>query len=287
MGGHAGRKSVSFRAIFILLNAVLLVAFGFIISLPLLLLGRQYTVVLEASGGAARLLPIVLFALALLALNGYFVRRWRLFRLLDDRDWPAAADYLQHRVLQQARPGGLSVRLLANTLLLSGRVPEIAPLERHVAQRRLWLYRRMLLHLVIPYLVGDANDGVGFFAKKLAEEPHRPPVRAWLLWDYAFCLIRAGQPAAATEPLRELATVVAAAGGRRQPATSHVVALLGAYAAARLLPQPASLAVGVEPGQLAAAMRGVDGDPHVVVFATVIAEARRWLDGERGALVGE
>ena len=81
--------------------------------------------------------------------------------------------------------------------------------------------------------------------------------------------------------------MVAAAGGRRQPATSHIVALLGAYAAARLLPQPASLAVGVEPGQLAAAMRGVDGDPHVVVFAAVIAEARRWLAGNQGAPAGQ
>ena len=272
---------MSFRGIFILLNAILLLAFGFIVSLPLLLLGRQYTAVF-AESGAARLLPIVVFGLALVALNAYFVRRWRLFCLLDDRNWAGAAEYLQQRVLSHPRPGGLHVRLLANTLLLSGRVTDIGPLERHVAEHRPRLHRRMLLHLVIPYLVDDPDEGVGFFAERAADARNRRLVRAWLLWDYAFCLIRAGQPTAAAEPLNELAVAVGADAGRRRPRSLHVVALLAVYATTRLISQPTPPDIGVASRQLRAALQASEGDPHAVVFAAVIAEAQRWLEGEQG-----
>ena len=170
-----------FRTIFALLNAVLFAAFGFILLVPALVLGREYAEVLGSGGAWAILLPVALFGAALLALNGYFLRRWRLFRLLDERDWRGVADNLRTRVLGSGHPGGLSVRLLANTLLLSGQVAEIAAVERHVRQRRPRLPRRLLLHLVIPYLIGDQEAGVRFFAREAMVKGYQPVVRAWLL----------------------------------------------------------------------------------------------------------
>lgn len=64
----------------------------------------------------------------------------------------------------------------------------------------------------------------------------------------------------------------------RRPPTVHIVALLGRYGAGRLMPRPSRLAIDVDVSAVTAALRRVEGDPHVVVFASVIDEARRWLD---------
>ena len=82
---------MSFRSIFFLLNVVLIVAFAFIFSVPLLIL-RPHTVAFSgASSGMLLWLPAALFIIVLTAINTYFLRHWRLFTLLDRQDWPATA----------------------------------------------------------------------------------------------------------------------------------------------------------------------------------------------------
>ena len=269
---------MSFRAIFVVLNLVLVMAFAFIVAVPILILGPNYAGVLRVPGGALTIwLPVAVFGVALVFLNGYFVRRWRLFTFLDARDWAAAADYLSERVLQKRKVAALSVRLLANTLLLSGRIDEIRPLEVRMRALRPRLHARFILHLSIPYLLVDPEQAVRYFAA-VAAQAATTPAHLWLLWDYAFALIRCSKYQLAADQLLRLGPLLSTPRRWGRPAASvAVISLLRSYAAQKMLERPLELAEKVDANSVDRALERLAGDPQVLVFGSVVREARAWL----------
>ena len=87
------------KAIFILLNAVLAVAFLVIFLTPLFLLGGDWFGVFWT-----RNWPIaVVFVVALAAVDVYFFLNWKLFMDLEKENWAGVASFLEERIFHKGR----------------------------------------------------------------------------------------------------------------------------------------------------------------------------------------
>ena len=101
------------KAIFLLLNAVLGIAFLVIFLTPLFLVGGDWFQVFWT-----RNWPIaVIFVLTMCVVDGYFLFNWRLFSGLEKENWGEVAGFLEQRIFKRGWITSPRVRLLLNTWL--------------------------------------------------------------------------------------------------------------------------------------------------------------------------
>jgi hypothetical protein len=190
---------VKFKTIYILFNAVILVSFALIFFLPLIMLGPEYFSIFVSRNWIAGML----FLATLVIINVYFLRNWRLFRLLEQEDWPALIQLLEDRVYRRKRLMRNNIKMLVNAYLITSRLGEILSLSAFVEQNRPELIKRFALPFGIPYLLqNDPKAAERFFGKfrqvKGATDYH------WLVWNYAFALLQQKQVEAARTALLDV-----------------------------------------------------------------------------------
>jgi hypothetical protein len=173
------------KAIFIMLNAVLAVAFLVIFLTPLFLLGGDWFGVFWT-----RNWPIALvFAVTLGAVDLYFLMNWRLFRDLEKEEWAGVAGFLEERIFRRGRIFPGQVRLLLNTYLVTSNTEGILALEAYLVKRKPGLIRRFSLSFGIPHLLAkDPKDPEAFF-RGLLDSPSVAD-RDWVKWNHAFSLLQ-------------------------------------------------------------------------------------------------
>src|SRR5208283_3787589 len=116
------------KAIFILLNVVLILAFLVIFFTPLLLLVRDWFSLFWS-----RNWPIaIIFVVTLGGVDTYFLLNWRLFQGLEKEDWAAVAGTLEHRIFGGGPVFAANVRILLNTYLLTSNTEGILTLEAYL-----------------------------------------------------------------------------------------------------------------------------------------------------------
>jgi tetratricopeptide (TPR) repeat protein len=190
---------MKFKTIYILFNAVILVSFAFIFFMPLALLGSEYFSFFVAKNWIAG----ALFAATLIAINGYFLANWTLFRLLEKEDWQGLIGFLEERIFQKGRLRRNYVKMLINAYLVTSQVAKIAVLESRLRDKRPRLLRIFALQFGIPYLLsGDAEAAEKYFGRYGEQKGVRH--RGWLRWNYAFSLLQQKQLEAAKATLLEL-----------------------------------------------------------------------------------
>jgi hypothetical protein len=187
------------KAIFLLLNVVLGVAFLVIFLTPLFLVGGDWFTLFWA-----RNWPIaVVFVVTLCAIDAYFLLNWRLFTALEREDWPAVASFLEDRILRKGRITGSRVRLLLNTYLVTSHTDAILALEAYLAEKRPDLIGKYSLPFGIPHLLArDPKDSQGWFRAQLQRSSL--DARDWVRWNLAFCLLQSQQKEEARRELSEL-----------------------------------------------------------------------------------
>ncbi len=188
------------KAIFLLLNAVLGVAFLVIFLTPLFLVGGDWFSLFWA-----RNWPIaVVFVVTLGAIDTYFLLNWRLFTGLEKEDWAAVASFLEERILTKGRITSARVRLLLNTYLVTSNTDAILALEALLAEKRPGLVGRFSLPFGIPHLLAkEPKDSEAWF-RAMLERP-RLEARDWVRWNLSFCLLQAQKR---DEAQKELAGLV-------------------------------------------------------------------------------
>jgi hypothetical protein len=191
------------KAIFILLNAVLAIAFLVIFLTPLFLLGGDWFGVFWT-----RNWPIaIVFLVTLGGVDLYFLLNWRLFRDLEKEEWAGVAGFLEERIFRRGRVLSGQVRLLLNTYLVTSNTEGILALEAYLAKRKPGLINRFSLPFGIPHLLAkDPKDPEAFFRGLLASP--RLADRAWVKWNHAFSLLQMKRPEEARAELADLAGVV-------------------------------------------------------------------------------
>jgi hypothetical protein len=191
------------KAIFILLNSVLAVAFLVIFLTPLFLLGGEWFGVFWT-----RNWPIaIVFLVTLGGVDLYFLLNWRLFRDLEKEEWAGVAGFLEERIFRRGRVFPGRVRLLLNTYLVTSNTEGILALEAYLAKRKPGLISRFSLPFGIPHLLAkDPKDPEAFFRGMLSSP--RAADRDWVKWNHAFSLLQMKRPEEARAELVDLAAVV-------------------------------------------------------------------------------
>jgi hypothetical protein len=158
--------------------------------LPFFILGSGFAGDFWASGWP--LFLILVFALA--GLNIYYLRKRRLYYLLEREDWPALQDYLEQRVLSRGKYSPQMVSLLANTYLVMSDSAAVTALENKTAIANPPLIEsNALVFGTARILEGDLAGAVDFFSLRLARKKANFPQAVknlqWVRWYYGFSLL--------------------------------------------------------------------------------------------------
>ena len=268
---------MKFRTVFIIFNIVIVVSFLFIFFVPLLLLGGEYYSLFVSRNWIAALL----FLLALAVVNGYFIRNWKLFSLLETEDWPALVRFLESQIYEKERLRASYVKTAVNAYLITSALDGIRRLERQVRERRPALARRFAVQFGIPYQLSDDPDASErYFGKVLSEKGVKG--REWLRWNYAFTLMQHRQAEAAVKECSSLLERT-----REPMVTLLTLYLLAPYAAA-----DTTVKGRVDAGKRQLRRRftrakwrryadRARSSTQVLVLSRIIADAERWLFGSQ------
>ncbi len=187
------------KAIFLLLNAVLGIAFLVIFLTPLFLVGGDWFSLFWF-----RNWPIALvFALTLGAVDTYFLLNWKLFSGLEKENWGEVAAFLEDRIFKRGWISGARVRLLLNTYLVTSNTEGILALEAYLDGKKPGIIPRFSLPFGIPHLLSrDPKEAEAWFRRMLS----RPGLadKDWVSWNHAFSLLQSKESDAARAALSGL-----------------------------------------------------------------------------------
>jgi hypothetical protein len=267
------------RTIFLLLNAVLVVAFAVIFLTPLFLLGTDWFNLFWS-----RNWPIaIVFVVTLGAVDAYFLLNWKLFGALEKEDWAGVASFLEQRIFTRGMALRSYVRLLLNTYLVTSNTDGILALEAYCAKKKPGLIPYFGLTFGIPHLLAKDPADPEQYYRKLLDSP-RTPNRDWLCWNHAFSLLQLKRSDDARKTLVDLADRV------KDP----VLLLLSLYLLdvvmasdpdleARIKARRDELVSKHTPATLQAAVERSGGNMQVVVLARLLQDAIEWIFSKPGA----
>lgn len=270
------------KAIFLLLNGVLAVAFLVIFFTPLFLVGGDWFALFWN-----RNWPIaVVFVVTLCAVDAYFLLNWRLFTGLEKEDWTQVATFLEDRILRRGLITSGRVRLLLNTYLVTSNTDAILALEAFLEKKRPKLIGKFSLPFGIPHLLAqDRTASLAWFRTQL----ERPALEArdWVRWNFAFCLLQSQQREEAQRELADLAERV----------EDPVLLLLALYLLEAVAGSEPALHERVNAGReelkrshtpatMQKAIEKSSVNIQVVVLSRLLRDATEWLFARTGLAAG-
>jgi hypothetical protein len=264
---------MKWKAMLLLLDGALVIAFLAILLMPLAALGPDFF-------GAfwQRTWPVAAaFLVVLGVVNGWFLANRRLLSLLASGDWPALAAVLEERVFHGRFAGAMHVGILTNAYLATSNTDGLLALEAFLSDKHPRLVARFALAFGIPRLVGgDCAAAEAHFAGLLARAGLRD--RDWLRWDRAFCLAQLGRREEAQ------AELLALAAGVRDPVLTmlslYLLDLYGRFddTVRERVEQGRSRLVSRMPAaRMRRRLEQGAGNVQVAVLSRLAGEAERWL----------
>jgi hypothetical protein len=261
------------KTIFLMLNAVLGIAFLVIFFTPLFLLGGDWFNLFWT-----RNWPIaIVFVVTLGAVDSYFLLNGRLFSSLEKEDWAGVASFLEQRIFKRGVILSAHVRLLLNTYLVTSNTEGILALQAYMGKKKPSLIPRFSLPFGIPHLLAkDPADPELFFRQLLGM--HRVADRDWVAWNHAFCLLQLKKTGEARE---ELALLV-------ERVSDPVLLLLVVYLLDVVTKGDADLETRAAakreelrkkntPATFQKAIEKSGGNMQVVVLSRLLQDAVQWL----------
>ena len=261
------------KAIFLLLNAVLGIAFLVIFLTPLFLVGGDWFTLFWARNWVIA----VAFVLTLCAIDVYFLFNWRLFSGLEKENWGEVAGFLEERIFKRGWITSARVKLLLNTYLVTSNTEGILALEAYLSERKPDLIPRFSLPFGIPHLLAsDPAEAEGWFRRLLGQP--RLAERDWMSWNHAFSLLQTRQ---GDEARTELARLV-------DRVTDPVLLLLTMYLLdvlarndaeleSQVAAKRASLRDQHTPESIRKAIEKSTANIQVVVLSRLLQDASQWL----------
>ncbi len=178
---------MKFKSIFFLFNLVVIFSFLLIFLLPFLLLGENYSSVFWLDNWYLASLFLVL----IIILDSYFVYNWKLFVFLEKEDWNNLTQYLEKKIYEKGHLSRQYIKMMINTSLAVSNLDKIDRLTKEIEDRRPKILPQYALLLGIPYFLrNESTEAVTFYGNYIDDS--KTGNRFWVLWVYAFSLIRDG-----------------------------------------------------------------------------------------------
>lgn len=262
-----------FRVLFVAFNVVLLISFLLIFLMPGFVLGWDYSTVFWQSNW-----PVAaVFVAVLFSLNLYFVLNWRVFSLLETEAWEELTDYLEKQMEQKKRITRGRARILINAYVVSGRIDRITDLEHFLREHQPDTVPRLAMELGVPHLLSkDADEMADYFAELVAEPKTAQPL--WVRWSYGFALMSQTKLDEAHAQLR--AVLDESNDLLLQPLAAHMLEPFGTrdeQTSIRVRETKQKLATKYRPERLARELEKGRQSLHVLVIASRIEDAHRWI----------
>ncbi len=270
---------MKWKAMLVLLDGALVLAFLAVLLMPLITLGPDFFGLYWN-----RTWPAAVAFLAVLAVvNGWFLANRRLLSSLAAGDWPALATLLEDRVFHGRWVLPLHVGLLSHAYLATSNTDGLLALEVFLAGRKTRLVGRFALAFGMPRLVGgDAAAAEQYFSGILARSDLWD--REWVRWDHAFCLAQLDRRSDAQAELTGLAS------SSRDPVLTMLsLYLLDIYGRsdegvrATVEGGRAKLRTRVPAPRMRRLLEQGAGNVQVAVLSKLAGEAERWLYATEGA----
>lgn len=167
-------RSVKFKTLLLLFNAVVISILVMFIFGTLLLAEKNYTAfywlwILTA-----------LFFIVIGFLNVFFIRRRQLFCLMEDEDWPAVLGWLDKRYADKPISKNLA-NLYINTAMLITDLSAVKEFETRIRQRQPDLLRYLGVALGIPAVLEGSSRAIFEYFAPFADNK-RTYGRDWARW---------------------------------------------------------------------------------------------------------
>ncbi|AHC14794.1 hypothetical protein [Salinispira pacifica] len=205
---------MKFKLIFLIFNAIVVFSFLFIALLPVFMLGWEYAAPFWENSWYL----LLLFVLVLFGLDAYFIRNWKMFTLLEQKDWELIQKYLEEEIFSKKRIGDQRVQILLNTYVVKGRPDSMIRLAEWVRNENPGVYRRLLLPLSTGHLLNNDFQGLKEYYDPWIQE-NSLTKKGWADWLWAFAALRLQEGEA---PLSRLTFTA-------QKSNDEAVRLLSAY----------------------------------------------------------
>jgi len=191
---------MKFKFIFALFNAIIVLAFLFVFFMPLFVIDAKST--LEFWG--KNWYVVVLFLSVLGILDGYFIKNWKVFSLLEHEDWVGLSKHLKTKIVDKHRFSDQNIRMLCNALVILGRTTEIRDVERSIREHKPKVLSHYVVLLCLPYLIEQDGKGLAAFCQPLLLAKHLRDEK-WVHFFYAFGLMSNGDAESSRQSLVDLA----------------------------------------------------------------------------------
>lgn len=176
---------MKFKTIFIIFNTIIGVSFVILFILPFIFLEiSQFSVIFSTNW-----IILCIFVLFIIIFNTYFIKNWKLFKLIEEEDWNKLINYIEVKIYDKTKYSDNIIKILINCYIVSSKIESIQKLYHFLENNNIKLIYNFPLEFGISFLLLKKPEEAGSYFKKLLEQK-KIKDRLWIKWNYAFSLMR-------------------------------------------------------------------------------------------------
>ncbi len=174
---------MKFKTIFIIFNTIIGVSFLILFILPFIMLEiNQFSIIFSTNW-----IILCIFLFFIIVFNTYFIRNWKLFKLIEQENWPDLTVYLEKKIFKKKLYNKSIIKILINSYIVTSDLDAITKLYEYLKNNKKKIVKSFPLEFGIPFLLLNLpEESEKYFKSMLNEQKHKN----WIKWNYAFSLMR-------------------------------------------------------------------------------------------------
>jgi hypothetical protein len=176
---------MKFKTIFIIFNSIIGISFLILFILPFLFLDiSQFSIIFSTNW-----IILCIFLLFIIIFNTYFIKNWKLFKLIEQENWEKLIIFIEKKVYDNKKYSKNLLKILINCYIVTSKLDSIQRLYEYLKNNNEKLIYKFPLEFGITFLLKNTPEESEMFFKGLLEHGNLKE-KLWIKWNYAFSLMR-------------------------------------------------------------------------------------------------
>ncbi len=176
---------MKFKTIFIIFNTIIGVSFVILFILPFIFLEiSQFSIIFSTNW-----IILCIFLLFIIIFNTYFVKNWKLFKLIEKENWENLIIYLEKKTYEKKKYSKSNIKMLINCYIVMSKIESVEKLYSFLYRNKKQIIYCFPLEFGIPFLLTNSPEESEKYFKELLEQKNVKE-KNWINWNYAFSLMR-------------------------------------------------------------------------------------------------